>query len=102
MAFSMDELEEAGFAQETWPDELPEPGPSNLEQEDLEGTDERYRYQIEVDGQAYGMEVDLDTSTVPDPEEGVVFMLNQFAFLWRTNQEEIEVNPDGSLRRIDF
>lgn len=102
MVLSMEELDEAGFAEETWPDDLPDPGPSNLDQEELEGTEERYSYVIEKDGQTYGMEVDLDTATVPDPAEGVVFMLNQFAFLWRTNQEEIEANPDGSMRRIDF
>jgi len=102
MAFSMDELEEAGFTTETWPDDLPEPGPSNLEQEDLDGTEVRIRYEIERDGQSYGMEVDLDTSTVRDPEEGVVFMLNQFGFLWGNDPEEIEMNTDGSLRRIEF
>jgi len=102
MVLSMEELEEAGFAEEAWPDELPDPGPSNLDREELEGTEERYRFRIETGGQTYGMEIDLDTATVPDPAEGVVFMLNQFKFLWGNNQDEIEAEPDGSLRRIDF
>lgn len=102
MSLTMEELEEAGFAEENWPEQLPMPGTSNIEREDLDGPRERYRYLIEVDGEEYGMEVDLDTSTVPDPAEGVVYMLNQFSFLWRTNKDEIEANSDGSLRRIDF
>ena len=102
MSLSIEELEEAGFAQENWPDDLPMPGEANIEREDLDGTRERYRFSIEDDGTTYGMEVDLDTSTVPDPAEGVVYMLNQFSFLWRTNQDEIVAEPDGSVRRIDF
>lgn len=102
MAISMDELTEAGFAEGNWPDDLPDPGEANIDQIDLEGSDERYRYSVEDGGTRYGMEVDLDTSTVPDPAEGVVYMLNQVAFLWRTNKEEIEANDDGSFRRIDF
>lgn len=102
MSMTLDDLDNAGFAEENWPEDLPDPGESNIEKSDLDGTKERYTYSITEDGTTYGMEVDLDTSTVPDPAEGVVFMLNQFAFLWRTNKSEIEANPDGSLRRIDF
>jgi hypothetical protein len=102
MAVTMDDLSNAGFAEENWPEDLPDPGEANIEQIDLDGSKERYRYSIDAGGQSYGMEVDLDTGTVPDPAEGVVFMLNQFAFLWRTNKGEIQVNDDGSYRRIDF
>ena len=102
MTLSIDDLSNAGFAEENWPDDLPDPGESNITQIELDGTKERYQYAINIDGQDYGMEVDLDTATVPDPAEGVVFMLNQFAFLWRTNKEEIQANSDGSYRRIDF
>jgi len=98
---TMDELTEAGFAEENWPDDLPDPGESNIEKIDLEGAEERYRYSVEADRQQYGMEVDLDTSTVPDPAEGVVYMLNQVAFLWRTNKDEIQTDG-GDFRRIDF
>ena len=102
MSMTIDDLTNAGFAEENWPDDLPDPGEANIEQIELDGSEERYRYAIEEGGESYGMEVDLDTSTVPDPAEGVVFMLNQFAFLWRTNKSEIEANDDGSFRRIDF
>lgn len=102
MSVTLDDLTEAGFAEGNWPDDLPEPGESNIEQFDLDGSEERYRYSITDGGQEYGMEVDLDTSTVPDPAEGVVYMLNQFAFLWRTDKSEIEAEGDGSFRRVDF
>ena len=102
MSITMDDLTEAGFAEENWPEDLPDPGESNIDKIELDGTKERYSYAMSEGGQDYGMEVDLDTSTVPDPAEGVVFMLNQFAFLWRTNKSEIEAEPDGSYRRIDF
>jgi hypothetical protein len=29
-------------------------------------------------------------------------MLNQFAYLWRTDKGQIEVGDDGSCRRINF
>lgn len=102
MSVTLDDLTEAGFAEGNWPDDLPVPGESNIEQIDLDGSEERYRYSVTDGGQAYGMEVDLDTSTVPDPAEGVVYMLNQFAFLWRTDQSEIVAEGDGSFRRVDF
>ncbi len=102
MSVTFDDLTEAGFAEGNWPDDLPDPGESNIDQIDLDGTRERYRYSITDGGQKYGMEVDLDTSTVPDPAEGVVYMLNQFAFLWRTDKAEIQADGDGSYRRVDF
>jgi hypothetical protein len=102
MSVTLDDLTEAGFAEGNWPDDLPEPGEANIDQFDLDGSEERYRYAITDGGQEYGMEVDLDTSTVPDPAEGVVYMLNQFAFLWRTDKSEIEAKGDGSYRRVDF
>jgi hypothetical protein len=102
MAVTLDDLEEAGFAVDNWPEDLPQPGEDNVSREEIGDSEYRFRFEIEDSGQAYGMEVDLDTSTVPDPAEGVVFMLNQFAFLWRTDKGELEKNDGGSVRRIDF
>lgn len=102
MAVSLDDLEEAGFAIDNWPEDLPQPGESNISREEIDDDEYRFRFEIEQGGQTYGMEVDLDTSTVPDPAEGVVFMLNQFAFLWRTDKGEIKMSDDKSVRRIDF
>ena len=102
MAVTLEQLEEAGFAIDNWPDDLPEPGEDNVSRHEIGESELRFRYQMTEDGQTYGMEVDLDTSTVPDPAEGVVFMLNQFAFLWRTDKGELEQSDDGSVRRIDF
>ena len=99
---SIDNLEEAGFPRDAWPEDLPEPDTHNIHGSELEGTQELYRFQAEKDGQAYAMEVVLDKSTVPNPAEGVVFMLNQFAYLWRTSKEQIRVADDNSCRRINF
>lgn len=102
MALTLDDLKEAGFTEDTWPEALPTPGEDNISKEEREGSKERYRFQVTVDGTDYGMEVDLDTATLGDSEEGVTFMLNQFAFLWRSDKGEIEVDADGSVRRINF
>ena len=102
MSLTLEQLEEAGFPVETFPDDLPTPGESNIYSKDLEGDNALYRYQVNVDGATYGMEVNIDTSTVPDPAEGVTFMLNQFAFFWRQDPSQVKVKSDGSCRRIDF
>ena len=102
MPITLDDLEEAGFPKDNWPDDLPMPGENNIRKQAEDGTQERYRFEVEVDGQRFGMEVDLDTATVPDPAEGVSFMLNQFAFLWRSDKSEVAVDADGSVRRINF
>lgn len=99
---TIDELVNAGFPKENWPEDLPEPGGPNITQSTLEGTKELYRFECTIDGTTYASEVVLDTTTVPNPAEGVGFMLNQFAYLWRTNKGAIEAQPDGSCRRIDF
>jgi hypothetical protein len=67
-----------------------------------EGSQRLYRYDANIGGQAYAMEVVLDIGTVPDPAEGVSFMLNQFAYLWRMNKPQIVVGGDGACRRINF
>ncbi len=99
---TIDELVSAGFPRENWPEDLPEPGESNISQSTLQGTQELYRFEVAIDGVTYASEVVLDTATVPDPAEGVGFMLNQFAYLWRTNKSAIAAQPDGSCRRINF
>ena len=102
MSMTLDDLENAGFPTENFPDDLPTPGESNIYSKELDGNQALYRYQINADGSTYGMEVRIDTSTVPDPAEGVAFMLNQFAFLWRQDPSQVVVKPDGACRRIDF
>lgn len=99
---TIDELVDAGFPRENWPEELPEPGDGNITMSELEGTQRLYRYEVEIQGESYAMEVVLDTATVPDPAEGVGFMLNQFAYLWRMKKHEIVAGGDGSVRRIHF
>jgi len=99
---TIEDLVSAGFPQENWPEDLPMPGGDNISKRTLQGTQELYRYETSIDSQTYAMEVVIDTTTVPDPAEGVCFMLNQFAYLWRTNKPQIGVGPDGSCRRINF
>jgi hypothetical protein len=99
---TIDELVEAGFPKENWPDDLPEPGESNISNQALDGSKEMYRYETDIGGTTYAMEVVLDTATVPNPAEGVCFMLNQFAYLWRTSKDQIVAADDGSCRRINF
>ena len=96
-----EELVDAGFPTENWPEDLPMPGESNIG-EAVSGTQKLFRYQTEADGRTFAMEVVVDLATVPNPAEGVGFMLNQFAYLWRTNKDGIAVQPDGSCRRVNF
>ncbi len=102
MSVSLEALENAGFPTETFPDDVPTPGENNIYHKDLDGEKGLFRYQVNVEGKTYGMEVVIDTSTVPDPAEGVSFMLNQFAFLWRQDPSQVVVKGDGSCRRINF
>lgn len=99
---TIDDLVDAGFPRENWPEDLPEPGEGNITESDFSGSQKLYRYEATIDGQAYAMEVVLDTATVPNPAEGVGFMLNQFAYLWRMQRPQIVVAGDGSCRRINF
>ncbi len=99
---TIEDLVAAGFPRESWPEDLPEPGASNIRGKSLEDNQEMYRYQTDQDGNTYAMEVVLDRSTVPHPGEGVTFMLNQFAYLWRTDKSQIECAADGACRRINF
>jgi hypothetical protein len=99
---SMENLVGAGFDRDSWPEDLAEPGVANIRGRSLEGQQELYRYQVAVADDAYAMEVVLDRATAPDPAEGVTFMLNQFAYLWRTDKPKIQCAPDGACRRIHF
>lgn len=99
---TIDELVDAGFPRENWPEDLPEPGESNITLTQGDATAQLYRFEVAIDGTVYAMEVVLDTKTVPNPAEGVGFMLNQFAYLWRNNKPEVAVGDGGSCRRINF
>lgn len=102
MSVSIEELEKAGFPRENWPEDIPLPGTENIFAKELEGKKALYRYQIEQENQTYAMEVLLDLATLPNPAEGVGFMLNQFAYLWRTDPTQIMMQPNGACRRINF
>ena len=99
---TLDDLVKAGFPAENWPEDLPKPDTDTISEFDGEGTMAMYRYSATVGGQLYAMEVVLDTKLVEKPAEGVGFMLNQFAYLWRTGKEGVAAKPDGSCRRINF
>ena len=100
MSITMEALLNAGFPRETWPEDLPEPGEGTIRSATGKGTLKLYRYEAKDAEKSYGIEVVVDTATMPDPAEGVCFMLNQFAYLWRTDKDEISQKPDGSYRRI--
>lgn len=102
MAMTIEDLENAGFPPDSFPEDLPVPGEGNIFSKEFEGKKALYRYQVNVDGVTYGMEVLLDLSTSPDPAEGVGFMLNQFAFLWRQDRAQVSVQSNGACRRINF
>jgi len=99
---TIESLVDAGFPQENFPEDLPEPGTSNITMQSQEGQKETYRYQVEVGGHTFAMEVCIDRATIDDPSEGVGFMLNQFAYLWRMDKPKILMAADGTCRRIDF
>lgn len=102
MPITLDQLVKAGFPSENFPPELPEPSPESIQLYDLGNKNELYRYQAMMDGQAFAMEVVVDRKSIDDPSEGVCFMLNQFAYLWRRDKNQIAVQPDNSCRRINF
>ena len=97
---TMDDLVNAGFPQENFPEDLPSPGEETLEGTSLEGKKELWRYQASMPDGAYAMEVEVDRSTMENPAEAVSYMLNQFAYLWRMDREKIAQGDDGSCRRI--
>lgn len=96
---TLEDLINAGFAEENWPEDLPKPGEANISDQALGPKQQLYRFQP---NDTHAMEVVLDTTTVPDPAEGVCFMLNQFAYLWRTNKDGVAIQSDSSCRRINF
>ena len=99
---TLDDLKHAMFAEENWPEGIALPGESNLTKSDLGGTEVMYRYEAGAGGTQYAMEVVIDTATCPEHEQGVVHMLNQFAYLFRMTPDQIVVNADGGCRRITF
>lgn len=102
MPLTMEQLVDAGFAQENFPPELPEPGPDTVSMQPLQGTHELYRYDATMEGVPYAMEIVVDRATIENAAEGVNFMLNQFAYLWRMDRAKIAVAADGTCRRINF
>ena len=102
MTVTLEELEKVAFPKENWPEDLPMPGEDTISEHDLEGDETLYRYAANAGGRTVAMEVVIDTSTAPNPAEGVSFMLNQFAYLWRTDPDKITVASGGKVRRIHF
>lgn len=97
-----EDLVDAAFQKEAWPEDLPMPGADNIRGRSLDDNQEMYRYQVDTGGQSYAMEVVLDRSSLANAAEGVTFMLNQFAYLWRTDKSQIQCAADGACRRINF
>ena len=102
MPLTLNQLSDAGFAQEDFPSDLPAPGPETLSSQALEGSHELFRYDAVIQGTPYAMEIVVDRATIENPAEGVNFMLNQFAYLWRMDRAKIAVAADGTCRRIHF
>jgi len=98
MPLTMEDLENAGFAKENFPEDLPAPSPETITMRALEGKNELYRYTAG----GFAMEIVIDRATIDDPAEGVNFMLNQFGYLWRMNRDQLACAADGGCRRINF
>ncbi len=99
---NIDDLVNAGFPRENFPEDLPIPGETNLFMQPLDAGNELYRYQVNVGGVSYGMEIVVDRGSIDVPAEGVCFMLNQLAYYWRMDRAKIMVAADNSCRRINF
>lgn len=102
MTMTIEDLVNAGFPEENFPEDLPKPGPENISKQALEANKELYRYEVEQAGQRFAMEIVVDRATIDDPAEGVGFMLNQLAYLWRMDKPKLVVAADGTCRRIFF
>ena len=92
-----EELVSAMFSKENWPEDLPMPGEDNITDHELPDGKKLYRY----DAPGYGMEIELDMATCPEPELGVVHMLNQFAYLYRNSKEKVATG-EGNYYRTTF
>ncbi|MFB6264323.1 MAG: hypothetical protein ABEL76_11970 [Bradymonadaceae bacterium] len=99
---TLDALKEAGFTYSNWPDDLPEPGDSNISKLEHDGTQELYRFETDVDGVDYAMEILVDTFSAENPNEGVSFMLEQFAYLWRTDRDQLAYDTEDDIPRRQF
>ncbi len=102
MPLTMEDLVNAGFPKENFPEELPAPSPDTISMSPMEGQKELYRYEATTDSGRFAMEIIVDRGTIEDPAEGVNFMLNQFGYLWRTDKGKIAVADDGTCWRIEF
>ncbi len=102
MPVTIDALVGAGFPKENFPEDLPEPGEANITMSPMDGSHELYRYEVNMGGKPFAMEIVVDRGTIDDPAEGVGFMLNQFAYLWRMDRVKLEVAAGGACRRINF
>lgn len=99
---NLDDLISAGFVQENWPESIPMPDESILRVENVEGGAQRYSYECTVDGKRYGAYVELDPESLEVPAEGVVFMLNQFAYLYRAKPDRVLRAEGEELYKASF
>lgn len=102
MPLTLQQLITAGFPAENFPADLPAPGPENITLKALDGQKELYRYDAAVEGQHYAMEIVVDRETLENAGEGVGFMLNQFAYLWRMDRPKVLIQDGQTIRRIEF
>ena len=102
MPVTIDALVSAGFPRENFPEDLPVPCEENITMTPMDGSHELYRYQAVMGGKPFAMEIVVDRGTLDNPAEGVGFMLNQFAYLWRMDRIKLECTAEGACRRINF
>ena len=99
---TLEDLKSKGlFDPNSWPEELPIPGEETVSKVSSEGGTDIYQYTAVVDGTHYGMQVTVDTTTCPEPEWGVVHMLGQITWYWRSDKSKISP-VDGVFPQISF
>lgn len=95
---TLEELKTKGlFDPDSWPEDLAMPGEETVSKVSSEGGTDTYQY---ATGE-FGMRVTIDTATCPEPEWGVVHMLSQVAWYWRSDKSKITVSG-GSVPTISF
>lgn len=100
---TLEDLKSKGlFDPNSWPEDLPLPGEENVAKVSSEGGTDIYRYATVVEGVDYGMQVTVDVETCPEPEWGVVHMLGQITWYWRSDKNKIMKSDSGEFTTISF
>lgn len=99
---TFEDLVNAGFIEENWPTEIPMPSEENILVEEVDSNVNSYTYKAEHDGKHYAASVDVNHSLIEDPAEGVVFMLNQFAYLFRSKPDRVLYTEGNDPYKTNF